>query len=370
MRKLLLVAVALGAIGTAALVASCRIAEVGYYSPQFSADGTAVVVAVRNARAFVAGFGFETLWPPAHSYISHDRFSIVRITLADHQTEVLTRLPASPLEGAWIETYRPRVHGSAAAQLRWATPDGLEYEVAVTRPRQPTSETYVIRHRWDAAASRWTDSNGWERGTAAMGGTEASQLDGAREVVAVGAVGAMACAVVVVTEGQSVAEVLAETPACRKAHPDGYRVSALQDLLRRPELERAAHLKETYARLLDGARARGLPEGEAMLEANRGMQRRGLYPKPPTVIATRVTTADGSAPVFAISDEEFRVGLFQDLREAIDHPGDEVEKGGSYVIHRDFDTSRRLNAFLADRRETSFFVETGGAVWRMEVRRP
>jgi len=370
MRKLVLAAAALGLVGTVALAASCRIAEVGYYSPQFSSDGRTVVVAVRDARAFVAGFGFESLTPPAHSYITHDRFSIVRLNVADRQAEVLARLPASPLEGAWIDTYRPRVHGSAAAHLRWAAGDSLEYEIAVTRPRQPTSDTYVIRNRWDAAASRWADSNGWERGSAGMGGTERSQLHGRREVVAVGGAGATACAVVIVTEGQSAAEVLAETPACRKAHPDGYHVSALQELLRRADLERIATLEATHARLVAEARARGLSEGDAMLEAIRGMQRLGLYPKPPTVTATRVPAAEASAPVFAISEEEFRVGLFQDLRDAIDHPGEEVEKAGSYAIHRDFDTSRRLNSFLADQRDATFFVETGGAVWRMEVRRP
>jgi hypothetical protein len=369
MRKLLLAAGALGLIGTAALVASCYTAEVGYYSPQFTPDGTAVVVIVRDARAFVAGFGFETFTPPARSIITHDRFSVVRFRLTDGHGEVVTRLPASPLEGETIQTYRPRVHGSASAHLRWATPEALEYEVAVTIPRQPSSDMHVIRHRWDPSTSQWKDSAGWERGSSGMGGTERSQLSGPREVVAVGA-GAMSCAVVIVTEGQAMADVLVETPSCRKTHPDGYPVSALQDLLRRGDLERVAHLEETHARLLAEARARGLQEGDAALEAIRGMQRLGLYPKPPTVTATRVAAADSSAPVFAISDEEFRVGLFQDLRAAIDRPGEDVERSGSYVIHRDFDTSRRLNEYLADKRDATFFVEADGAVWRMEVHRP
>jgi hypothetical protein len=113
-----------------------------------------------------------------------------------------------------------------------------------------------------------------------------------------------------------------------------------------------------------------LSEGDAALEAIRGMQRLGLYPKPTTVTATRVAAADPSAPLFTITDEEFQVGIFQDLREAIDKPGQEVEKSGSYVIHQNFDTSRRLNEFLADRRDATFFVEADGAIWRMDVRRP
>ena len=369
MRRLLVVLGALGLIGLAALIASCRMAEVGYYSPQFTADGTAVVLVIRDARAFVAGLGFETFTPPARSYVTRDRFSIVRVRLADRQTEELARLPASPLEGESIQTYRPRVYGSADAHLRWATPDALEYEVAISMPRQPTSDTYVIRHRWDPAAGRWKDSNGWERGSSGLGGTERSQIHGRREVVAVRGVDAMACAVVIVTEAQPTADVLVETPACRKAHPDGYAVAALDDQLRRADLERVAHLEQTHAGLVAEARARGLSEGDAALEAIRGMQRLGLYPKPPMVTATHVDRADGSAPVFVISDEEFRVGLFQDLRKAIDRPGEETEWSGSYVIHQDFDTSRRLNEFLADRRDATFFVEADGATWRMELRR-
>ena len=370
MRRLALLAAVLALVGALALVASCRIAEVGYYSPQFAPDGASVVVAVRDARAFVGGLGFETFTPPARSFITHDRFSIVRVRLADRQAEELTRLPPSPLEDRSISTYRPRVHGSASAHLRWATPDKLEYEVSVTIPRQPSSDQYVIRHRWDETTSQWKDTSGWERGSSGMGGTERSQLHGAREVVAVSAGGAMACAVVIVTEGQPAADAILETPACRKAHPDGYPVSSLQGQLQRADLERIAKLEATHAGLIAEARARGLSEGDAALEAIRGMQRLGLYPKPTTVTATRVAAPDPSAPLFTISDEEFRVGLFQDLREAIDRPGQEVEKSGTYVMHQHFDTSRRLNEFLADRRDATFFVEADGAIWRMEVRRP
>ena len=104
-----------------------------------------------------------------------------------------------------------------------------------------------------------------------------------------------------------------------------------------------------------------------MLEAIRGMQRLGLYPKPSTLVATRAMHETPGMPVFTISDQEFLVGLFNDIREAIDRPGEEIEKAGAYVIHQDFDTSRQINQYLADRKDTEFFVQADGALWRMVV---
>jgi hypothetical protein len=68
------------------------------------------------------------------------------------------------------------------------------------------------------------------------------------------------------------------------------------------------------------ARAKGLSEVDAALEAIRGMQRLGLYPKPSTMVATRALQVPAGAAVFTISDQEFRVGLFTDIRAAIDRP--------------------------------------------------
>lgn len=368
MRKALLALVALVLLATVGLAAAARHAEVGYFSPQFTPDGSAVVVLVRDARAFVLGLGYEMWTPPAHVLVTRDRFALARVTVADGRVETLQRFPRSPLEGAWISTYRPGLYGSAHAQLRWAAPDRLEYEIGVDVPRQPSSETYVIRHRWDAVLRVWQDSAPWERGWTGMGGDEASQLSGAHEVVAVRAGGAMPCAVVIVTTGQEKARPILETPACRRAHSDGYPVTALADLLRRHDIERVAHLKRTHDDLVAAARARGLSEGDAALDAIRGMQRLGLYPKPSTLVATRVAAAPAGVPVFEISAQEFLVGLFHDIREAIDHPGEEVDKSmGAYVIHNDFDTSRQINQYLSDRQDTELYVRADGTLWRIVV---
>lgn len=369
MRRLVIVALGLALLATAGLVAAVRHSADGYFSPQFTPDGSAVVVVVRHARAWVFGLGYEMWTPPARILVARDRFSVLKVTLADGRAETLHDMPASPLEGAWIQTYRPGIYGRAQAHLRWAAPDALEYELGVTVPRQPSSDTYVTRRRWDAATRRWTESGPWARGFAAMGGDEPSQLHGDREVVAVrDPGGAMPCAVVIVTTGQPAARPILESDACRRGHPDGYAVSALADVIRRPEIERVAHLERTHHELVAAARARGMGEGDAALEAIRGMQRLGLYPKPSTLVATRVTSAPPGAPVFAISDMEFRVGIFNDIREALDRPGEAIEKSMSpYVIHDDFDTSRQINDHLADRKDTELFVQADAALWRVVV---
>lgn len=368
MRKALIAALVLTVLGAVGLAAACRQGDVGYFSPQFTPDGSKVVVVVRDARALVVGLGYEMLTPPAHVRVTHDRFSITSVTIADGRGEALKRFPASPVEGTWIETYRPSLYGSVQAHLRWASPEVLEYEIGVTVPRQPTSETYVMRRRWDAEKRVWIESAPWEPGWAGMGGDEASQLSGNREVIAVRAGGAMPCAVLIVTTGQQKARPILETSECRKAHPDGYDVAALADVLRRSDIERVAHLKRTYEELIAAGRARGLLEHAAALEAIRGMQRLGLYPKPSTMVATREQQAPAGTPVFAISDQEFRVGLFSDVRDALDHPGQEIEKSmGAYVVHQDFDTSRQINDYLADRKHTEFFVQADGALWRVVV---
>lgn len=353
----------------AGLLVACSTHERGFLSPQFSPDGASVVVIARETRALVFGFGYETFTPPARTRVVRDRFSLLRVQLADGRVDVLHEFPASPLEGGWVHSYRPSLAGSASAHLRWANPDALEYEIAVSRPRQPSSETFVTRRRWNTTSGQ-LESTGWTEGSAGMGGIESTQLHGDREVVALRAGGALPCAVLLVIEGQLLARPLLEESECRKAFPDAYPVTRLADVIHRPAITRVEHLRETHARLQAEGRARGLSEGDAALAAIRGMQQLGLYPKPPTVVATRVSRVEPGMPVFEISDTEFVVGLFPDIRAALDSPGTEVEKSmGAYVVHRDYDTSRQLNEWLADRARSTFYVRADGATWKLELTR-
>jgi hypothetical protein len=116
-----------------------------------------------------------------------------------------------------------------------------------------------------------------------------------------------------------------------------------------------------------------------MLQANKEMQRLGYYPRTPTLTATKTACRDAglsaggpaeTSPTFAISDEEFRVGLFQDIGDAIAHPGEAVDKeSGDYIRHQAFDTSRRINDYLAERTHKTFIVKRSEGCWLMTIDR-
>jgi hypothetical protein len=88
----------------------------------------------------------------------------------------------------------------------------------------------------------------------------------------------------------------------------------------------------------------------AALEAIREMQRLGLYPKPPTLVARALRQGDALVeawPVFDVSEGEMRSGVLPDIEKALATPGTEVEKSmGSYIIHRDYENSAKLNTYL------------------------
>lgn len=197
-----------------------------------------------------------------------------------------------------------------------------------------------------------------------MSGDEPAQLSGDREVMAVRGPEGLGCAVVVLRTGEPAASALADSGRCGDRYAGGFTRDVLES--RREPIEHTALVEKTYADLVAEGRARGLSEGAAMLQANKGMQRLGLYPKTPTITASR-SACDAVEPVFYISDEEFRVGLFQDIQQAIDHPGEEADFNGDYVTHRDYNTSRLLNRFLADRSHREFVVDGRGGCWRMRI---
>jgi hypothetical protein len=141
----------------------------------------------------------------------------------------------------------------------------------------------------------------------------------------------------------------------------------LKDYLHRAQLERSRTIRETYARTVAGLRMQGLPEGEAMLRANDEMEKKGYYPKTPKLEARKIESLQQGVTVFSITKDEFRFGLFQDIEEAIAKPGIEVHFYGKYITHRDFDTSRKLNEYLAAGNR-SFVVKTEKGMFLLSVR--
>ncbi len=141
----------------------------------------------------------------------------------------------------------------------------------------------------------------------------------------------------------------------------------LTDHLHRPQLERSRTVREAYAGAVAGFQAQGLAEGDAMLRANDEMEKKGYYPKTPKVEAKRIDSVPRGTATFAITSDEFRFGLFQDIEKAIANPGAEIPFTGHYITHRDFDTSRKLNEFLA-KGNKSFVVKTDKGLFLVSIK--
>jgi hypothetical protein len=144
----------------------------------------------------------------------------------------------------------------------------------------------------------------------------------------------------------------------------------LHEWARRSEIERIDNLTKTHAALLDRFRREGLSEGEAALAAIEEMRRLGLYPKPTTLTARALAPGEAlldSWPHFLVPEGEMQSGVFHDIEKALAAPGTEVEKSmGSYIIHRDYENSAKLNAYL-DGEGRTFYVTYDEVTYEVTV---
>jgi hypothetical protein len=343
----------------------------GYFSPLFAADGQSVFAITRDVRATVVGFGREFFSGPATVRLLRDRFRLVNLQVSDGRVTVVEDFPPSPFEGTRIQAYHNAIFGEVVARLRWADADHLDYDIAVTRHEVPVSRTYAIRKRWDVKTRAFFDTIAQWKETPALigGGAEPQQLHGDLEVVAVPGTEMMPCAIAVLGPGEAPPRILIETIVCERKYESGLSAAVLAPFSQRADIERAEKIKTTYAELVRQGRAAGRTEVEAMLLANQEMSRLGYYPKTTKLVAN-VVACTAAEPLFHISAEELKSGLFPDIEKAIATPLTEVDKSmGSYVTHRDYSTSRQLNAYL-DAGHSAFFVETGGVCWHLKIVRP
>jgi hypothetical protein len=290
----------------------------------------------------------------------------VNLRLADGRQAVVEEFPQSPLAGGRISAYHPAIFGVTQVHLHWADPEHLDYEVAVTRHDTPLSRTFVVRRTWQSADRRYLKTSAWEETSTGFGGDEPQQLHGDLEVIAVPGNDAMPCGLAVLRRDTVAASTLIQTDSCRRKYASGLTAAVLAPLSRRRDIEHAETVRRTYADLTARGRQSGLPEGEALLEAGRQMQRLGLFPKSTSLTAHRQEC--GTRPAWIqISDEQFQVGLFPDIERAITRPDEEVAKSiGAYIVHRDYGTSQEINALLAAG-QSELFVAARGGCWRLTL---
>lgn len=352
--------------------------QTGYFAPLFSKDGRTIYVIRRSASAAAFGFGYEFWTPPAVVFVRQDRHALLAISVQDGTVTELMRFPPSPLSNSRLHAYRTSLMGSASAHLRWDGPR-LAVDVAVTRHDQPLSRTFSLRGAWEPSTRRFTPAPVWRDATITAGGLEPEQLSGPLEVIAVPGEAGFPCAVVTVHRDTAAVRTLLATSACRAKYRHDITRGDIGSLEYRADIERSVTIARTYRELVANGIAAGDTEGAAMLKASKSMERLGYFPRSPTLSATATPCpsgerrpGDGTAGdgVFEISDEEFKVGLFQDIEAALARPGEEVDKDiGGYILHSRFDTSRRLNEYLNSRERTTFVVKRGGKCWQMTIQR-
>ncbi|OGQ95762.1 MAG: hypothetical protein A2521_00930 [Deltaproteobacteria bacterium RIFOXYD12_FULL_57_12] len=333
-----------------------------FHAPVFGTDGQEVYCLTRDAWGISWGFGIESFTPPAAVIVLGDRFGLQKISRETGETTTIhTWRVHHPLKPK--TQYRNYLFGIPECELRW---EGrlLHYKIGLDfLPNDPPGlsvKEWAIGS-WDAATKSLVETDTWKSGYQTTDRWTEQILAGPFEVV----------------EYKSLALILYDsntktrTPL-RISNAGGSQLQAeiatadLTDYLHRLRLERSRTIRETYAGLVAGFQAQGLPEGDAMLRANDEMEKKGYYPKTPKLVAEKIESGQPGVTIFTITADEFRFGLFQDIEKAIAEPGTEIHFYGNYITHRDFDTSKKLNEYLAAGNK-SFIVQTDKGMFLIAI---
>lgn len=333
-----------------------------FHSPVFGPDGRDVYYLTRNAWGVSWGPGIEFFTPPAAIIVLGDRFLLQRTsgekgaTTTIHTWRVSHRLKPKT-------HYRNYLFGLADCELKWQG-SALHYKIGVDfLPNDPpylTVNEWAIGS-WNADTNTISELETWKSGYHSTDRWSEQILSGPFEII----------------DYRNQALILLDSATqtrrpLRVSGSGGSRLEAevltadLKDYIHRAQLERSRIIRETYADTVAGLRSRGVPEGEAMLQANDEMEKKGYYPRTAKLIAAKVDAARQGVRVFEITKDEFQFGLFQDIEEAIARPGTEVRFHGTYITHRDFDTSRKLNEHL-DAGKRTFIVKCDKGLFLLTV---
>ena len=344
--------------------------RLGYHAPIFDSDGLKVLYIERETTGFSWGLGYEFFSPPAHAWTLSDRFRLRRLDPATGRIESLREWPPSPLEGRWLRTYRGRLYTLPSVRLRHAENGALEYAIRVSIPTRPRSEIYGVLARWNNQTGRLEERSEWSREHVPIGGYLEDAVAGEVELMAPPGPDYYPSAILLVDHGTGEVRVLLAGGDHQSSYPDGVAKRWIEEHSHAPEVNRLREMRGTHGRLVDRFRRQGMREGEALLSTGREMQRLGYYPKTPTLTARLVAGAERGGPVIEIPPGEMQSGVFPDIERAIASPGTAVDKrSGRYLIHHDYQNSRKLNALLATDIER-FWVRYQGRLYEMVIERP
>lgn len=342
---------------------------IGYFAPIYSPDGRFVYYVVRDTRGRINGPGMEFFTPPAEVRVDADLFTIHRIDLETGRDQTIASISDSPLVRREIETYRSRIFTCPSVHLRFVDDQHLEYEIAISVPTRPTSTIWRVWRTWNAEEGEFEGSDVWVPAQAQISGRLEDSLRDHKEVVAVPGPECYPSAIITIDHSAGEFETLLASADFEEEYPDGLTDEVVFEQSGKDEIERLREMRKAYADAIARYRGEGLPEGEAILRANKDMQALGFYPAAPTMMARPVDGVRTDLPLFEITDEEFEAGIFPDIDAAIGSPGLKVDKDmGHYIRHRDFQTSTKLNDFL-DTGATEFLIRARGRVWEITIDR-
>lgn len=333
----------------------------GYFGPALSQDGRSVWFFQRNASGLAAGMGWEFFSPPARVFLRRDELTLRRYDRESGEVETLLHWPSTPLVGKKLHHYRGRILAIPTARIRLPQEGPPEYAARMTHIRQPLSQGYTISGTWDGPDSARPE---WKEGGTGTAGLSEPVVVGELEVMVMRGEEGFNAAIVLLDHDRRQAEVLVRNGDYEDIYPEGAQFEALLEFSRKKNIDRLNEMRRTRQELVAGFMAQGMNEGAALLAAGKEMARLGWWPTPAAVTAREVAAFSEHLRVFTIDPMELRVGLFQDLKEAMDNPGEPVERRGRYVRHRDYSTSEELNAFLETKPE-EFGVQVGDRKWHM-----
>ncbi len=336
----------------------------GYFSPVWDPDGRQIYFIQRDTFGIVWGPGWEFFTPPAYSYVVSDRLSLRRLDPARGRPELLEGFAGSPLEGRITRHYRGRIFNFMSARLE-PVGQGIDFLLDMKVPRIPTSESWSLKGSWapdTPSAARWTEA--WAGSTASP---DAVLMNGVELMTVKGRESFPAAILAVQPDGSY--RVLQQNDDFSDLYPKGVPPRLIAERSRRESIERSREIGRVRADLIAGYREQGLNEGEAWLRAHDDMEELGYLPKSPRLVATLLQDLPPDVRVFEIPEEHFRVGLFQDIAEAMSRSGEEVKTGtGTYLKYYDDETGPRLKAWR-EAGNDRFGVRTGGRLYLLEVRR-
>ena len=247
----------------------------------------------------------------------------------------------------------------------------------MTVHQEPFAKEYLTSGVWTEAQHTAEISRSWKESPCQVSGYDEWPIFGDWELMEVrGDQHFFTVAIVAYNHVTNSVKVLVKNKDYDRLYPGGVPLRQITEKTQRPAIERYQAMMRTHEELLQKYKAMGMTEIQAELRIGKDMQRLGYYPKTATIVARRLSREEAARTdfdkdaLFSVAKDEMESGIFPDIEQAIDNPGEEIEKDFTdYITHRDYSNSARLNAFLKTGK-TQFYMRYLGQTYELTIRKP